>query len=468
MVKTPRTRHSKTSKEPVTIDLAPGEVSRAKAEAEKADPVKQTETPQQTKAEAPKPEDIKPAGAESSRPAASAAGTAGAKPQPESTATSNQQKPAAAAAGSSQTFGRMNKETVPPTVAAPSGRGGALAAGIAGGLIALVLAGGLQFAGLLPAPGNRGEQPADPAPAIDALEQEIATLRSEIGAAGTPDPELGGRVSQAEERVASLASQIEALTGEVAGIAHQSGGETAAVDLSPLEERLSTLEGTVGTLGDAAPSQAVDDRLTALGEEIAAVREAQAAAGARLDTLQQSIGELSGRVDEAAETPATAVIIAASALKAAIERGVPFTAELDTLAALAPDAPQIADLRALAADGVPTRAQIAEEADAAANGMIAAARPVDPQAGVIDRLMGSAMSLVQVRPVGMVEGDGVPEIVARLDAAVQAGDYERAIAEYDALPEPAKAAGAAFIEKVRARQSADRLIDEALAAALAN
>ena len=465
MVKTPRTRHSKTSKEPVTIDLAPGEVSRAKAEAEKADPVKQTEAPQQAKAEAPKPEDIKPAGAESSRPDASTAGTAGAKPQPESTATSNQQKPAAAAAGSSQTFGRMNKETVPPTVAAPSGRGGALAAGIAGGLIALVMAGGLQFAGLLPAPGNRGEQPTDPTPAIDALEQEIATLRSEIGAAGTPDPELGGRVSQAEERVTALASQIETLTGEVAGIAQEPGGETAAVDLSPLEERLTALE---GTLGDAAPSQAVDDRLTALGEEIAAVREAQAAAGARLDTLQQSIGDLSGRVDEAAETPATAVIIAASALKAAIERGVPFTAELDTLAALAPDAPQITDLRALAADGVPTRAQIAEEADAAANAMIAAARPVDPQAGVIDRLMGSAMSLVQVRPVGMVEGDGVPEIVARLDAAVQAGDYERAIAEYDALPEPAKTAGAGFIEKVRARQSADRLIDEALAAALAN
>ncbi len=62
----------------------------------------------------------------------------------------------------------------------------------------------------------------------------------------------------------------------------------------------------------------------------------------------------------------------------------------------------------------------------------------------------------------------MPEIVARLDAAVQAGDYERAIAEYDALPEPAKTAGAGFIEKVRARQSADRLIDEALAAALAN
>ena len=68
----------------------------------------------------------------------------------------------------------------------------------------------------------------------------------------------------------------------------------------------------------------------------------------------------------------------------------------------------------------------------------------------------------------MVEGEGVPAIVARLDAAVQAGDYERALAEYDALPEPSKTAGVGFIEKVRARQNADRLIDDALAAALAN
>ena len=76
------------------------------------------------------------------------------------------------------------------------------------------------------------------------------------------------------------------------------------------------------------------------------------------------------------------------------------------------------------------------------------------------------MGLVQVRPIGIVEGDGVPEIVARLDAAVQAGDYQRALGEYDALPPEAKAAGQAFSAQLRARHSADQLVDEALAAAL--
>ena len=105
---------------------------------------------------------------------------------------------------------------------------------------------------------------------------------------------------------------------------------------------------------------------------------------------------------------------------------------------------------------------------ALSTGMIAAGRTEDPNAGILDRLTSSGMGLVQVRPIGMVEGEDVPAIAARLDAAVQAGDYERALTEYDTLPAEAKAAGQAFIEKVRARLAADSLVDEALATALQN
>src|SRR5690606_39416821 len=70
------------------------------------------------------------------------------------------------------------------------------------------------------------------------------------------------------------------------------------------------------------------------------------------------------------------------------------------------------------------------------------------------------------RRSSVLEGDGVPETAARIDAAVEAGDLERALAEYDSLPEASKTAGAAFMDKVRARHTADRLGAEALAAAL--
>jgi hypothetical protein len=161
-----------------------------------------------------------------------------------------------------------------------------------------------------------------------------------------------------------------------------------------------------------------------------------------------------------------ALAIAASALKASIDRGQPFAAELETFARLAPDAPEVAALRELAATGVPTAAAIAAGTDAAARRIIAAARPDNADAGLFERLWASAESLITVRPVGTVEGDDVPAVVARMEAAIKNGDYADAVAEYETLPDDAKAAGADFIAGVRARQTADELVAKVLADAL--
>lgn len=466
MVKTPRTRHSRTEKEPVTIDLAPDEVSRVKAEGA-AGSKAGTDAPQ-AKTD-PKPE----AQAKPAEPAAKAddkptprpdTGSAFGRQEPQASATPPKDKPAAGPAAAER----------PAQPAAPSRTGG-LVAGLVGGVAALAIAAGLQFAGLLP-----GAAPApapavtDHGPAIAELESRIARLSdgvAALGSAGNGDEALAARLAEAEERVAALASGLDALRAEVAGLGARPEGEApAAVDLAPMEERIAAVEAALAALPDSSASEAalaaLREEIARLGGEIASAGEGQAAAAARLDALEAAVATLTGRVDEQAEAPATAIVIAASSLKAAIDRGTPFTTELDTYAALVPDAPQLEELRALAAAGVPTRAQISAESDAAANAMIAASRPVDPEAGIVDRLMGSMMGLVQVRPIGMVEGEGVPEIAARLDAAVRAGDYERAIAEYETLPVEARAAGEAFIAKVRARHAADRLVDAALAAAL--
>ena len=65
------------------------------------------------------------------------------------------------------------------------------------------------------------------------------------------------------------------------------------------------------------------------------------------------------------------------------------------------------------------------------------------------RLLASAESLIKVRPIGAVEGDTVPAKVARMEVAVKAGDFTKAIAEYETLPETSKAAGQAFADKIR-------------------
>ena len=56
--------------------------------------------------------------------------------------------------------------------------------------------------------------------------------------------------------------------------------------------------------------------------------------------------------------------------------------------------------------------------------------------------------------------------IARMEVAVEKGDYAAALTEYEALPAPAKEAGSAYAGKLRARLAADELMDKVLAAAL--
>ena len=98
--------------------------------------------------------------------------------------------------------------------------------------------------------------------------------------------------------------------------------------------------------------------------------------------------------------------------------------------------------------------------------MIAADKPDNANAGLLDRLWSSAESLITVRPIGAVEGDDVPAVIARMEVSITNGDYAGAVAEYETLPEAAKAAGADFIAKVKARGAADQLVAKVLADAL--
>ena len=252
----------------------------------------------------------------------------------------------------------------------------------------------------------------------------------------------------------------------------ESGGAGENAGLEALNAKIAEIETRIAGIGQGTAG-ATPEEVGAINEKIAGVEalakaagEAGSAVDGRLGALEQSLSGLTAKVDSQAAQPKIALAIAASALKAAIERGAPFQPEIETFAAIAPQAPGLAELRTYAEKGVATRADIIAETDAAANAMIAAASPPPQNAGFFERLLTSAESLVSVRPIGAVEGPGVPETVARMEVALQAGDLAKAIAEFDTLPEPAKAAGATFADKIRARLAVEQLADQAIAAAM--
>ena len=477
MVKTPKTRHSKSQREPVTIELEPDAVSRVEEAGDDIDAGKPAE-PQ------PAAEFVEPEKEGVSEPAAEPAGTTGESVEPtgEPTPTADPEsdaphRPYGYGFEAEEASRRERAEELdtgataaheqPAIVSAPKRNGLApLAAGLIGAVLALIGAGGLQYAGVFGSPGATGR-----APALDGVQSEIASLQQEIAAlkqsAAAPDTDIAGQV----EALSASLDQVKADVASLQQAVSSSGGGDDA-GLQALDSRVKEIETAIAGLGQTG-AQAPATEIAAIGDRIAGLEALVKETGdkttsneGRLAALEQNSAELSGKIDAQAGQPKIAMAIATSALKAAVDRGAPFLAELETFAAIAPDAPEIPELRVHAEKGVASREDILAETDEAAKAMIAAERTVDTNAGFFERLLHSAESLVTVRPIGAVEGEGVPETVARMEVALNAGDYAAAIAEYEKLPENVQAAAGVFIEKVRNRLAVERLLDQAVAGAM--
>ncbi|MER8826280.1 phage tail protein [Mesorhizobium sp. M0938] len=488
MVKTPKMRHSKSRREPVTIELEPGAVSRVADENAANGRTDEAKAEEAANASQPAPEepmhadqtDIEPwEHADVAPPAGpeepAEGGTKGPEgPKPTYPAGSDASAKRAfdysfddASAKTSET-GASGTEEAPKEprnedLAAHPKRGGinGIAAGIIGGVIALAAAGGLQFAGLLGAPGAGGVS-------LDGINGEIASLKSEI--AGLKD--TAGN-NDASAKVDGLSSALDQVKTDVVALksAVEQGGAGDTAGLAALGDKVRQIETAVAALGQAGNTAPVDlgplnEKLTGLDAAVKSAGETAKAQDGRLAALEQSVSQLSDKVEAQAGQPKVALAIAGSALKAALDRGAPFAAELETLAAISPNAPEIGTLRPYAEKGVPTRAEIAAEVPAAANAMVAASEPVDQNAGFLQNLLSSAESLVKVRPIGAVEGAGAPETVARMEVAVSQGDYAKALSEYDTLPEAVKAAGADFAGKLKARIEVETQVDALISRAM--
>ncbi|HEV7255193.1 MAG TPA: mitofilin family membrane protein [Mesorhizobium sp.] len=486
MVKTPRTRSDK-ARPATTIELGPESVQRIEEPlgeaAEYKTPADAPEEPFSGPAEAPADaappfsgdDPLPPLPTEESDASARAADAPFGTAEPDSFAASDGALPP------------RDEEPARPdaTLSAPpptrrGGRGGSLLAGLLGGVAALALFAGLQFAGVLPGP--RGQTPA--AADTSAIEAEVAALRQELSEfrdAPQPPPAdvsaIQAELTGLREQVTSLqnapasaadpaASQaVDALRAEVAQL-----NRRPIPDIRPLEERLGALEQRLAEQGTGEEARA---DIQALTERVAAAEalaqrngEAAAEAARRVGSIETALNGLSTRVDALGQQPKIALAIATSALKSAVDRGAPFAAELATLRAIAPDLPEAHALDAYAETGVATREQLLADWDTTADAILAAAEPPDPNAGFFDRLLTSAENLVSVRPVGAVAGEGVGQRVARMEVALNNGDLAQAMAEFDTLPEPAKAAAAGFAERARARLEVERLVDAAISNAM--
>lgn len=445
MAKSGTPRHSKPAKQPVTINLDPEDVKRIDETAAAAQkPVPAAEPVGDFSRKPDKPEDIQsePSITASAAPKASTDG-----PPPFQAGVKSETDYRSATPKSS------GSAHVPPkTQIAASSSLSPLWAGLAGGLIALAAFMALQWANVIPSPGSRVS-----AEQLTKIEQELAALRA--APAPAPLDEAGkAQFAQLQDNVKAAEIKSEAVAGS----------------LTEMQKQFETLAKTEGP-ADMAQIADLGQRLEALEARLSATQTQAEQAKTNvsdnssvISSLESKLSSLQERVANVASQPDTALLIAASALKNAVDRGGSFKGELSTYAAISPNGDSVAALRPFAERGVPTIADLNAWFGPIASKIVATENQLPADAGFWDHLVASAKGLVSVRPVaGNAEGNGAGAIAARMEAALQAGDLERALAEWQQLSAEAKSVSQEFAAQITARRDADGLLQQLVTVSLA-
>ena len=416
----------------------------------------------------------------------------------------------------------------PPPSATPAPRRGGVASFVLG---AAVLAAGFVLAVLfrgvwmpyLPADA----QTADTSAALDAMTQDVAAVKTDLAAlaetfdtvqagAAAPDGDasealaaIDARLGGIDERIAALesrpqgeggdggagAADIAALTESMESLGArietlEAGGDageagvTLTADLAAMDADLTALATRLDGLESAAAApdqatQAVTAEIAALRQDSAALQDrlaeteaALAAMGETESALEESIAALkeattSGRTAASQEA---ALALALTQLRDGLRSAAPYAAELAQVRALVEGDPVMIELlqplSLYARSGVPTEVVLRREFPAVARAAVAAARG-DTEEGLLSGVLRRVSSVVTVRPVGEVEGDGPGAIVARAESRLEVGDFAGAVAEVATLTGPAAITAEAWLRRAEGRLAADAAISALAAEAIA-
>ena len=295
-------------------------------------------------------------------------------------------------------------------------------AGLGGAVIVVLMLFGVWLAGLVPV---RYAGPVDAgAASASALSERLTKIESSIARIPATDPGVSERLSAADNAVKSLGIALTALN-------KRSDEVTARADAA--EKAITDLRDSVQGL----------NRNTSVGMSAADVESLQK----RMATLEQAVRSTTG--DNAARLALTA-----AALRDAVVRGVPFTAELEEARALGADEKHLAPLAPFAVSGVPSAATLAQELRVS---IPVLAKASDGQASTGDflgRLQANASKLVRVRPVGAAAGDDTSAVLARIEAEAAHADIEGALTDIGKLDPATRAMARDWIARAQSRQAA--------------
>jgi hypothetical protein len=319
-------------------------------------------------------------------------------------------------------------------------------------LIAAIIGGALWI--YLTADGIVGAQRNASSPeaaASDAATKAETVLRAPPAQAGS-EKDSDGRIGALDATVALLGDRIGALERAVrdAATAARAAGERAdkAAGLfePPPYPPPRAGEGREGG-GDEQNRAQQNNRaaLETLANRVTALESRQTA----LQQKQEGLDRLATTPDKTIR-----VAIVAMALRSAVERNGPFTAELAAARSLGLDERALASLAPFAEAGLPTRNELFHSLSTLVPELRRLSTPSAQELGYLDRLQASAAKMLNIRPVRDEPGDDPATVMSRIEFKMPQQDIEATVAELDKLPAPARELAQGWRTQALARQQA--------------
>ena len=363
---------------------------------------------------------------------------------------------------------------------------------ILGAVAMLVIVAALRFTGVLPsreaaapllpaAPETSAAMHAAPSndaaisARLDRLEHAIQAQRTQpaqsSGTAAAETKSLSDSVAALSRRLDDIAatSQSAAKTADAAAEAAKSASANAS------QSATQAANDAVSKAASEAASQAASQVASQITGQVASQTSGQKsdldALTNRVAALENSVKALSENAAhpaEGANDQAARLTIAAEALRAAVERGAPYQAELAAVQSLGVTQDATAPLQSFAANGVPTPAALAQELAALTPDLRRASEPSSGGSTFLERLEAHAQHLVSITPVDAPAGNEPSAVMARIEADAEHADIAAALTDIAALPATAKPLAADWVGKAKAREAAIAASRQIAAAALAN
>lgn len=345
---------------------------------------------------------------------------------------------------------RAAPETPTQTEPQPAKQQGGFIGMVVGGIIAAAAGYGVATYFPLKAPTDGEDQITGLTTALEAQAKKIAALEASTPAAVDLSP-LEGRVSALEQAPAG----------------------PAAVDLAPVEAKLAELEsrvtalesGLAGPVTGAGADPALAATVEAMRKEIATLKGEGETAAANIQTM---VAEADARVKaaeaEAARVTAEAERAAQQAaneaalgrVQVAFEAGTPFVQALEQITGAT--IPEVLTIHA--AEGVPSLAALSGAFPAAARDALDASRYATMGDNLSDRVTTFLENATGARSLAPREGNDPDAVLSRAEALVKAGELQKALDELALLPAEGLQAMEAWMALAKTRLEADAAFGE--------